>query len=499
MQKKILALVSLFVLFVFTCPLLAQPEGKKTPLSKELETPKTPNASTTPQQSPTASGEGVIEAKTEGKIVKAIEIKGNSTIGISTILSKIKTRVGEEYLQNVISDDLKRLYNTGYFADVSVDRQDFEGGFKVTIYLVEKPIVEKITFTKTRYFNPRALVLKIKTKEGKFLDNKTLKEDTETLKELYVKKGLTSVNVDTETNIDKVTNKAKVHFIVEEGTRAKIKKIQFSGNKTFPYKRLLKVIKTRPSWVFNAGYLKEEILKEDMDRLKAFYEHEGFIDATADYTLDYGKKGQITVRINIKEGSRFYAGKITVENNQVISTDEILKNMKETKTGKVFSRDRLEGDLSAIRSMYFDRGYIFADVKESTSLNPETGKVEIKLDIKEGELAYVNKIKIQGNTRTKDVVIRREIRLHPGDQFDGEKLRRSKERLRNLGYFEDITYDTEDTDTPNKKDLVVQVKEAKTGNLSFGGGYSTIDKIVGFVEVEQKNFDFANWPTFTGS
>ena len=128
---------------------------------------------------------------TSSTIVKSIEVQGNKTISIATILSKIKTRVGQEYLQSVISDDLKRLYNTGYFSDVRVDRQDHEGGFKVIIYLDEKAIVEEITFSKTRFIQSRTLLKKMKTQEGKFLNNKSLKDDTDTIKELYAQKGLT--------------------------------------------------------------------------------------------------------------------------------------------------------------------------------------------------------------------------------------------------------------------------------------------------------------------
>ena len=135
---------------------------------------------------------------------------------------------------------------------------------------------------------------------------------------------------------------------------------------------------------------------------------------------------------------------------------------------------------------------------ESTSLDQDTGRVEVKINIEEGDLAFINRVIIQGNMRTRDIVIRRELRLNPGDRFDGGKLRRSRERLNNLGYFENVDFDIEDTDIHDEKDLVVQVKETKTGSFSFGGGFSTVDKVVGFVEVEQRNFDFANWPTFTG-
>ena len=493
MKKNLIGLFLVGNAFFFTNFLWAQPADQKAPSTVH---PSQEGAlDSNKKEKIPASFKPVPEEK---KIIKAIDVEGNKTISLAAILAKIKIRVGQEYLQNIISDDLKRLYNTGYFSDVSVDRKEFNGGFKVTIYVTEKPIVEKITFSKIRQLNPKALKNKIKTKEGKFLDKKILSDDIKTMQEFYAKKGLTAAKIDAETSVDEVTNKATLHFVIEEGQRAQIGRIKVIGNKAFPAKRIIKIIKTRSHWLFNSGFLKEDILKEDMDRLKAFYGQEGFIDAHAEYSMGHLPGGRLAVNINIEEGKRYYVGGITVQGNRILSTPEILNTMESVKTGKIFSREKLEKDLASVRTVYFDRGYIFADIKDSTSLNPENGKVELRLDVSEGNLAYVEQVKIQGNTRTRDIVIRREIRLYPGDQFDGAKLRRSKERLKNLGYFEDVSYDIEDTDTPEHKNLVVQVKEAKTGSLTFGGGYSTIDQVVGFAEVEQKNFDFANWSTFTG-
>ena len=432
------------------------------------------------------------------KTVKTIEVVGNKSISLATILAKIKTRVGQDYLQTVVSDDLKRLYNTGYFSDVRVDRQDYEGGFKVIISVEEKPIVEEITFSRTRYINSKTLLKKIKTQMGQFLDNKSLKDDVDTIKDLYSQKGLTNIQVDVETTKDEANNKMKLHFIIEEGYQVRIKRINTEGNEIFPDKKILRVIKTRAKTLFNSGYVKEEILAEDMERIKSFYEQHGFIDAKAVYSNQDLKKGFIQLNISIQEGKKYSVGQILISGNKIVSEQEILGVMKEIKEGGIFSRDKLSVDISNIHAFYFDKGYIFADAKESSSVDPNTGNVEIKLDIEEGELAYVRKIKIQGNTRTRDIVIRRELKIAPGEVFDGSKLRRSKERLNNLGYFEEVGYDIEDTNSPNQKDLVVEVKEAKTGTFSFGGGFSTVDKIVGFIEIEQRNFDFTNWPTFTG-
>ncbi len=501
MKKNILMamFMSFFVTFIFHSFSLAQIPEEQTQEAGASSENQLANESLAQETAPTPEEEKAADAEVQTtKMVKAIDVVGNKSISLTTILSKIKTRVGQEYLQTVISDDLKRLYNTGYFSDVRVDRQDQEGGFKVIIYVEEKPIVEEITFSKTRYMNSKALLNKIKTQAGQFLDNKSLKDDIETIKDLYAQKGLTKVGVDVETTMDETNNKAKLHFIIEEGYRVRIKRIHVDGNEAFPDKKILRVIKTRAKTLFNSGYVKEEVLEEDLERVKSFYEQHGFIDAAAAYSTEDLKKGFIQLNFTVDEGRKYSVGHIVISGNDIASPQEILDMMKETKEGGVFSRERLSVDLSNIRTLYFDKGYIFADVKESTSLDPETGNVEVRLDIAEGEIAYLRKIKIQGNTHTRDIVIRRELKIHPGEAFDGSKLRRSKERLNNLGYFEEISYDIEDTDNPQEKDLVVQVKETKTGSFSFGGGFSTVDKLVGFVEIEQRNFDFTNWPTFTG-
>ena len=449
------------------------------------------------------SGTKIILAQTltdnsRPKIVKAIDIQGNKSIGIAQILARIKTRVGEEYQDAVVSDDLKRLYNTGHFSDVQIDHEDLDGGYKVIVRLKEKPIVGEITFSKIRYYNTRYLLSKMKTKKDKFLDNKTLKDDINTIEDLYKKKGLTQVKVDVESSIDDTTNKANLHFIIREGFKVKIKRIHIYGNVAYPDKKIIKVMKSRWAWTFGSGLLKEDTLEEDMKVLQSFYEQKGFLDTKAAYQIEPLYRGLVNVNVTIQEGRRYYVGDVSFLGNAVLSDQDIKSHLKNLKQGNFFSHEKMEEDVGNIREAYFDRGYISALVEESTSFNTATAKVDVKVNIKEGKLAYINKIKIQGNAHTRDIVIRRELRMYPGDQFDGAKLRLSKQRLKDLGYFEDVGYDIEDTDQEDIKDLVVQVKEAKTGSFSFGGGYSTVERLVGFVEVEQKNFDISNWSSFTG-
>jgi outer membrane protein insertion porin family len=437
------------------------------------------------------------------KLVTAIAVRGNKAISGNTIVSKMKTRIGNPYSENVISEDLKRLYLLGFFSDIKIDTADYKDGLKVIVTVVERPIIEKIAFTGIRrpFVKEDKLKESLKSKETQYLDYPSLTGDINTIKKLYEKKGFNQAEASYDVAINKETNKAQVTFKVSEGQKIRIKNIFVEGNLAFSDKRIRHLIKTRYAWFFNPGVLKEEVLKEDMTRIKVFYERAGFSDAEADYEIkpDEKKPYLLYVFIKIKEGKKYLVGNINIEGNRDISKDEILFKLKEAVPGKPFSQEALKQDIMEIQGLYFDRGYIMAQINDVTALNPYTGRIDITYSVIENEVVYVDKIKVRGNTKTKDMVVRRELRIYPGDKFDGQKLRRSKERLQNLGYFYEVSYDTQDTATANKKDLIVDVKESKTGALSFGGGYSTVDQFVGFLEVEQKNFDWKNFPYFTGA
>ena len=232
--------------------------------------------------------------------------------------------------------------------------------------------------------------------------------------------------------------------------------------------------------------------------MKVFYWQEGYadIEVTPDIHYDADKQ-RMYISLNIAEGKKYLTGQIKIIGNKLFPSEEIKEQLEMT-TGNVFSEYSLRQDISRIQEYYFARGYIFTETSSDKTVRRDTGVVDIIYKITEGELAYVDKIKIEGNLKTKDIVIRRELKIKPGDKFDGEKLQRSKERLYNLGYFEEVAYDIGPGSTAEKKDLTISVKEKKTGEFSFGGGYSSVDQFVGFVQLSQINFDLFNFPTFTG-
>lgn len=454
------------------------------------------------------------EAGSSEKMVTAIEVTGNKSISSNTVISKMKTSIGSVYRENIISDDLKRLYLLGFFSDIKIDTQEYKEGLKVIVSVEERPIIDRISFlgfrrVKIRPFEKKAQEKRygisaasvLKAREGAYLDYPTLSEDVETIEGWYEKKGFSSAAVDFKAEVDSGTNKASVQFVVEEGMRSRIVDVFVKGNTAFPDRRILRLMKTRRAWLFNKGVLKDTVLEEDIERIRAFYHKQGYADAEIAYEVNtYAERASsLYITITISEGPRYLIGTVTLEGNKEIDALTVNGALTKAVGGKVFSQEVLQEEKAAIQSLYFDRGYISATVAETTSVNPDTGRVDVNFAITERRVAYVNKIQIRGNVKTRDLVIRRELRIRPGDRFDGTALKRSRERLQNLGYFESISYDIEDTDQEDKKNLMVDVQEAKTGAFSFGGGYSTVDEFVGFVELEQKNFDWKSFPYFTGA
>lgn len=432
------------------------------------------------------------------KVISSIQVVGNVTVSSATVLSKIKLKPGQVFSQKELDEDLKRLYATGYFSDIKIDLRETAEGIIIIFNLKERSIIESISFEGNRVFKKEKLEKVIGSKLNDFLNPRQLKQDVTEIIRMYKNKGYTQVDVQDIVEIDPQTNYAKIKFLINEKFRAKIKKISIEGNKAFSKGRILKLLKTKSAGIFRSGIFKSEVFDEDIERLKAFYQNSGYMDIKVEHFVDYDKKGRwIYITLKIEEGKKYFVNQIEISGNTIYTNEEIRKVLKMTE-GKPFRQEGLREDLIRIQELFFDKGYIHADVDVKTLVVEGTDKIDVKYSIKENEVAYVERIDIRGNVRTKDAVIRRQLRIYPGERFDGKKLKRSRERLNNLGYFEEINFDIEPGSEPNKKNLIVTVKEAKTGEFSFGGGYSSVDKFIGFVEVLQRNFDLFNFPYFTG-
>ncbi len=437
-----------------------------------------------------------LEAQSRDYIFR-IDIEGNDIVSDAKIISKIKVRAGQSYNKNIINEDVKNLYATGFFETVEAEKEDVSGKTIIIFRVKEKPVLEKIVIEGARVVRKKKILESVDIEEGSFIDEYKMKESVRKIKDLYSEKGFSQTEVTYALDTLQAQNKVRAKFIINEKGILKIKEVVVIGNKAISASRIKRLMKAKQAWFLNRGVFKKDVLRDDVKRLTDFYKLKGFSEAKVDIDIEKKLEG-IYLTVNIEEGRCYYVGELKIKGNKDVRLDEILGTL-DLKKGDVFSEQTIYGNVSRIRELYVDKGYIFSQVEPFSFFNPKTERVDVTYKILENEIAYIEHIGIKGNIKTKDKVIRRELRVYPGERFDGKRVRKSKEKLENLGFFEEIRFSTEPGTKSNNIDLVVDVKEAKTGYFSFGGGYSSIDGLIGFAELRQRNFDYRNFSTFTGA
>jgi outer membrane protein insertion porin family len=447
------------------------------------------------QAPPTAPGPPVIRSL-------EVEYTGPATISKERILAQMRTKVGQVYSNDIVQEDIKALYKTGYIRNVRIFAQPQGDGVKVIVAVQTRAIVREIEITGAERIKPKRLRKEIKVKLNQAVDEQTLEESREKIIEVYQGHGFTDVSVEFRVDpIDEKRGTARVVFAVNEGVKGAIKQVQFEGNAHISDRALRKQMKTRGRTVIyfmdKTGRLDEIQLEQDLDKVREYYQNHGFIDVEIkEVRKDRTEKGPMIITIVISEGPQYHVRKLTVSGYANTSEDRIRALLK-MKEGSVYSPKQLRDDAKAVADAYGSGGYV--DLVITPEGNPAgPALIDVHYNIEEGTRSFVNRVNIEGNTRTKDKVIRREVLVAPGDVFNTVRVDTTKKRLENLGYFAKVETYPEDTDIPGRKDLTILVQEKRTGSLSFGGGFSTVDKLVGFAELTQGNFDLLNWPSFTG-
>jgi len=437
-------------------------------------------------------------------IVRDIEVRfvGPETVNRSIVMANIQTAVGKPRSRDVIEQDVRNLINTGYFFDVRVLEEPVVDGVRVVFQVQGKATIKEILIEGEKQFKDARLRKECSQKVGDSLDERKAHDDAQKMRDLYQKAGYPDVKVTYEVGLDKDTGKAVLKFKVQEGERVLVKEIKFTGNKAYTEQRLCKLLKTRRhwwgSWLAGTGVLKGEDFNEDLDKIRDFYHSNGYIDMDirGTRTQRVGPKWMV-VYIDLFEGAQYKVGAVVIDGNRLFPITELEKQLKMT-AGRTFTPTGMSADQKALSDYYGARGYLDTDVRPIRAPNVETGRIDMTYAIREGELTYIEKIEIRGNAKTKDKVIRRELAVHPGEIYNTVRVDRSVERLKNLGYFSKVEADPEPTDVPNHKDLVLNLEEQRTGSVNFGEGFSSVDSLIGFVEMTQGNFDLFNPPSFTG-
>jgi outer membrane protein insertion porin family len=433
---------------------------------------------------------GIVNAQ-EAPVVNKIEIKGLKRIEEGAIKAKISQKIGEPVSEDKISEDIKSIFSMGYFDDVRVEMEPFEGGV-ILIYVVkEKPTIIKVDFQGNKEFDDAKLREKISITPGSIADTVLIQDNAAKLEKFYEDEGYWLANVVPVTR--KISeNEITLTYQIDEGGKIKIRKIIIEGNKHISTSKIKKVMETKEWWLLSfitsSGYYKKDQMENDIEKIKNLYFDNGYIKvivAEPEIKIEKAKKG-MTITIGISEGEQYRISAIDITGNKVYDTETLMKKVT-IRPGSVFNKSDLEKDIQAISSLYSDNGYALVSVVPDLIPSDKDATVRVTLNISEGDRYRIGRIEISGNTKTRDKVIRREMRLDEGDIFDGAKLKRSYQRINNLNFFETVDIIPKPQYKEKVVNLEVKVKERATGFLSIGGGYSSVDKFIGTVDLTQGN------------
>lgn len=430
----------------------------------------------------------------------ALTLDGNRRIETSAVQGRLTLRVGDPYSPAVVRNQIRLLYETGFFEDVQSDVDPNPDGVAVTFHLKEKPFITEIVYDGNEELSEDKLKEKTTIKSQAFLDPQQVKESAEKIRSAYQEEGYYNCSV---TPIIQTLDedRKRLTFYVKEGERARIKSVVFEGARSVTRKEMFAVIATRewapwyhfftkftlPSIVSDSGILKREEVPNDVERIREIYMNRGYLNVqvglpTIELTED---KKWFIVTFAIVEGEPFTVEQIGFRGNTIFEETELRDGMKITE-GEIFQRQKIRDEITRLTDKYGGKGYAFTDVNPNVNPNQETKTASIIFNIKEGELTRIRQIRITGNDKTRDNVIRRELRVDESDVIDTVSIKRSFQRLNNLNYFETVEILPKQI-APDTVDLDVKVKEKSTGMFSIGGGFSTLDKLVAVADITEGN------------
>lgn len=432
----------------------------------------------------------IIRYTNREQVIAAIGPEGNRRIDTGAISRKIQSKVGDIYSPSGLRNDLKAIFGMGYFEEVNIKVEDTPSGKNIVFQVKEKPLIRKIEYSGIQELEETEVKEAANIGANTIVNPVTINKSAEAIKTLYRSKGYYDTEVTPQISYPD-PDQAEVRFIIEEGPKIYIKEIAFVGNQTFTSDELSDVIKTSEkgllSWLTDSGLLKTDQLNQDAASIGAFYNNHGFLEAKVGDPTVRQEGEWLYLTFHIEEGPRYMVGTIDIKGD-LIGDKQELRDLLTVQNEKFINRKTLREDVLKITDYYAERGYAFADVRPNLDKSPTGNRVDISIDIDKGDLIYIDRITISGNTRTRDNVIRREIDVHEGGIFDSKALRTSSERLQRLEFFEEVNIHPEPSLDPTKMNVLVDVKEKNTGQFSVGMGYSSVDSLMFMAEISENNF-----------
>lgn len=423
------------------------------------------------------------------KIITDIAIEGNKRVETDAILRIIDTKPGDIIKTENISKDLKTIYQMGYFDDVLVAEEPHDNGVKIIFKVAEKSSVREIKFKKNTVYKDEELADMINIKTGSILNIHDINTNVDRMRLLYTEKNYHNCSITYEI-IPLEHSQADIVFTIEEGDKIRVEKITFDGNHYFSDKKIKKVMETSEKGIFyyftSSGDLNETEVKNDVVRIESLYKNSGFIDTkVSDPIIDIGKK-IISIHFKIDEGAQYKIKKIDVTGDLILPKEEILKEIK-SKQAELYNREQIRNDMNYISDIYSQKGFANVNVTPLIDKDDKEHLMTINYSIEKGEPVYFNRVNISGNLKTRDKVIRREIKIAEQDLYNKENIQKSFKNLNRLDYFDQIDVKPVKTQEENKMDLDVKIVEKNTGAFAVGGGYSSEDSAFLMASVQERN------------
>ena len=432
-----------------------------------------------------------LHAQETSRKIQSIDIRGNHHIESSAIKSKLSVKPGDPFRPDGIREQIQRIYAMGFFEDVQVETDIGPEGAHIVFLVQEKPFNVEVVFDGYDKLSEDKLQEKTTIGSQVFLDQEQVKVSAENIRQAYQEEGYFNAKV--VPVIETIeSDRTRLTFFIQEGDRSYIDKIVFEGRTVIKRKELLGIMANREyslpwSWFTDAGVFRQDEIPNDVERIKEVYSNKGYLDVQVGnplIELDEEKKW-FTMTFPVVEGEPYTVSQVVFQGNELLTDDELELDLT-IEPGEVFQRVKIRDEITRLTDLYGEKGYAFAEVVPSILPDTQSRTAEITFKIEEGELIRIREIRISGNDKTRDNVIRREIRVDERDMIDSVAIKRSFERLNNLNFFETVEILPKQIDE-GTVDLDVKVKEKATGSFSVGGGFSTLDLFTAIADITEGN------------
>ncbi len=436
-------------------------------------------------------------------VIGDIKADGLKNVKLSTIRAQIKARKGDLYDRPDLDRDIQSLLGLGQFervgAELTLMDKAVPDNFRkvagtdkqviLTFTVKEKPVIKKIDFEnkipkKKLSLSKGVLTDEVTAKTSDPYDHFKAEEDLKKLVDKYREKGFLDAAIDLDVQLDTATSKVNVIFRVAEGAKSQIDLVEISGTKAFKAKKLLGLMKNKRKKVYF-----EKDLPDDLKKIETEYKNNGYLDVRLSspvVTLS-PDKARISIALAVVEGRPYRFGETTFTGYVVFKSSEVVKTVEYSR-GKVFSQEKYEDTIRGVQELYADVGRLRARVNAVKTYNSKTDQMDVRFEIVEGPVSYVDHVDVDGNKATKTYVIKREVVVKPGDRFSAARVRKSREKIMNLGFMDDVDVDLQPSPVdPDKVDLTFDVNEGKPGVLTAGAAYSSIDGLIGTLSLQHLN------------